>query len=177
MRLEGDRIAGAPPKVADAASRGRRALDVAWLILGDPAERERYDEEIGAGHKGAGLVRDEPAPMRPASDPADAMTAVGALDSGDLREGLGALADWLAPLPRKSRHQSQDVNVPDVRGLFSGACQDALMKAGFRVSTVRLTDQPMPVEGLVVDQSPAPGEKVPRFSTLTVQVWHPPRPG
>ena len=175
-QLERTQIAGAPPEVIDAAARGRKALDAAWLILGNPAERERYDEQIGAAHKGAGLTRHEPAPSRPGLDPADAIAAIGALGSGDLPEALGSLADWLAPVPRKSRGWSRDVTVPDVRGLFSGPCQDALTKAGFRISTVRLTDQPMPVEGLVVDKSPAPGEKVPRFSTLTVQVWHPPRP-
>jgi beta-lactam-binding protein with PASTA domain len=35
----------------------------------------------------------------------------------------------------------------------------------------------MPVDGLVVGQKPAPGERVHRNSTLTVQVWHPPEPG
>lgn len=178
-QLEPAQIAGAPPKVIDAAARGRKALDAAWLILGNPAERGQYDAQIGIGLKGAGLARPEPTPSRPGLDPLEVDTA---LDAGDVLEGLGvvlaglgALADWLTPLPRKSRRQSQEVIVPDVRGLFSGACQDALAKAGFRISTVRLTDQPIPVEGLVVDQSPAPGEKVPRFSTLTVQVWHPPR--
>jgi beta-lactam-binding protein with PASTA domain len=42
---------------------------------------------------------------------------------------------------------------------------------------VRLTAQPMAVEGLVVDQSPAPGSKVRRDGTVTVQVWHPWRRG
>src|ERR1700746_94806 len=33
----------------------------------------------------------------------------------------------------------------------------------------------MPVEGLVVDQSPLPDRRVRRSSTMAVQVWHPPR--
>ncbi len=40
-QLESTQFAGAPPKVIDAAARGRKALDAAWLILGSPAERER----------------------------------------------------------------------------------------------------------------------------------------
>jgi hypothetical protein len=34
----------------------------------------------------------------------------------------------------------------------------------------------MPVEGLVVGQRPAPGQRVHRDSTLTVRLWHPPEP-
>jgi curved DNA-binding protein CbpA len=175
-QLEQTQAAGAPSQVIEAAVRGRKALDAAWLILGYPAERERYDEEIGAGRRGTGLVRHEPTPTRPGLEPADALAAAGSLYSGDLPKGLGALADWLGPAPPKPRRRSRMVTVPDVRGLFFGPCRDALTKAGFRTSTVRLTDQPMPVEGLVVAQSPAPGETVPRSSTLTVHVWHPPRP-
>jgi len=48
--------------------------------------------------------------------------------------------------------------------------------AGFRIGTLRMTVNPMPVEGLAVGQSPAPARTVPRFSTLTVHVRHPPRP-
>ena len=182
QQLERDWFASAPPDVIEAAARGRKVLDAAWLVLGDRAERERYDAQIGIAGKGTGLVRPEPVSSRPGLDPLDAGSAAGALDPGGvlkglavLLAGLGALADWLAPPARRSRRQSREVLVPDVRGLFAGACQDALATAGFRISTVMLTGQPMPVEGLVVGQSPAPGEKVPRFSTLTIQVWHPPR--
>jgi beta-lactam-binding protein with PASTA domain len=65
--------------------------------------------------------------------------------------------------------------VPDVRGLFIGPCLRAVGDIGLRIETVRLTESPMPVEGLVVGQSPSPGTKVRRSGTLTVQVWHPPR--
>jgi beta-lactam-binding protein with PASTA domain len=44
------------------------------------------------------------------------------------------------------------------------------------VAPIRLTAHPMPVEGLVVSQAPAPGERAHRGSTLTVQVWHPAEP-
>ena len=174
-QLEDERMAGAPEAVADAAARGWRVLHAAWLVLGDRAERERYDEEIGAGRHGAGLARREPASSRPGSEPADAITVLGALDSGDGLDGLGALADWLGPLSRKPWRRPRQVTAPDVRGLFFGSCHDALARSGVRVRAVRLTEDPMPVEGLVVDQSPAPGENLPLPGTLTVQVWHPPR--
>jgi hypothetical protein len=38
---------------------------------------------------------------------------------------------------------------------------------------VRLTEQPMAVEELTVDQSPPAGSKVRRAATVTAQVWHP----
>jgi beta-lactam-binding protein with PASTA domain len=47
--------------------------------------------------------------------------------------------------------------------------------AGLRLAVVRLTQDPMPVEGLVVSQSLAAGSHVKAGTTLTVQVWHPPR--
>src|ERR1017187_8951300 len=52
----------------------------------------------------------------------------------------------------------------DVRGLFVGPCLRAVGDIGLRMETVRLTEFPMPVEGLVVGQSPAPGTKVRRWT-------------
>jgi PASTA domain len=176
QQLEDERVAGAPEAVADAVERGWQVLRAAWLVLGDRAERERYDEEIGVARQGAGLARREPAPSRPGLDPADAVTVIGALGLADVLDGLGALADWLGPLPRESRRRRpRQVIAPDVRGLFFGPCHDALARAGVRVRAVRLTEDPMAVEGLVVGQSPAPGENMPLPGTLTVWVWHPPR--
>jgi len=43
-----------------------------------------------------------------------------------------------------------------------------------RITFVQLTEHPMPVDGLVVDQSPKPPVKMHRRGELTVQVWHPP---
>jgi beta-lactam-binding protein with PASTA domain len=86
-------------------------------------------------------------------------------------EALGAIADWLAPHPAPARH----VPVPDVRGLFVGAARRFLGVTGLRVEVVQLTADPMPVEGLVVDQSPQPGSRARRASSVTVQVWHPAR--
>jgi hypothetical protein len=107
---------------------------------------------------------------------ADAVYAAGyALDSAIL-EGLGVLAGLLAAIPaRPHRPDRRPVTVPDVRGLFFRACNDALTMAGFRFGIVRMAENPTPVEGLVVGQSPGPGQTLPGFSTLTVWVWHPPR--
>lgn len=172
--------AGAPPDVAQAAARGQKIIDAAWLILGNRAQRQQYDEQVGAVRKGEGLTRPEPAASGHHVDLLDAAAGVAyAADSlywGDVQESLGVLADLLAAaVPRLSSRRSPDLIVPDVRGMFFRACQDALTMAGFRVRTVRLTDNPMPVEGLVVGQSPAPGQTVLRLSALTIQVWHPPR--
>jgi hypothetical protein len=173
--LERSQVAGVPAAVSQAATRGRMALDAAWLILGNPAEREQYDEQIGVARKGTGLVRAGPTLSRRRAVLAGRKAAIVARGRPDPLEALGALADWLAP-GRKPPRRSRFVTVPDVRGLFFGPCQDVLAKVGFRISTVLMTDQPMPVEGLVVDLSPAPGQTVRRSSPVTVQVWHPPRP-
>ena len=174
-QLEDERMAGAPEAVADAADRGWRVLHAAWLVLGDRAERERYDQELGVARQATGRGRRDPAPPRPGPVRADPGTVLTALDPGDARDGLGALADWLSPPARPSRRRPRQVAAPDVRGLFFGPCHDALARAGVRVRAVRLTDDPMPVDGLVVDQSPAPGESMPLPGSLTVRVWHPPR--
>jgi curved DNA-binding protein CbpA len=49
-QLERTLVIGAPAIVIDAADRGRKALEAALLILGDPAQRERYDEQICGTH-------------------------------------------------------------------------------------------------------------------------------
>jgi hypothetical protein len=67
------------------------------------------------------------------------------------------------------------LTVPDVRGLFYRPCQEVVVMAGLRPAVIRLTQDPLPVEGLVVGQSPDPGATVRYQSTLTVQVWHPSR--
>jgi beta-lactam-binding protein with PASTA domain len=84
--------------------------------------------------------------------------------------GLMAFTDWLAPNPGPPRR----VTVPDVRGLFYATCLQIVGKLGLRIRRIQLTEHPMPVEGLVVAQSPRPATKARRGSDLTVQVWHPP---
>jgi hypothetical protein len=170
----------APPEVAQAAARGHKIIDAAWLILGNRAQRQRYDEQVGVVRKGEGLARPEPAAPGPDLDllesAAGVLYAADGLYWGDLQESLGVLADLLAAaVPRLSLRRSPDLIVPDVRGMLFRACQDAVTMAGFRIRTIRLTENPMPVEGLVVGQSPAPGQTVPRFSALTIHAWHPPR--
>src|SRR5262249_50257499 len=46
-KLEHAQIGHPPPLVIDAIDRGHKALKAAWLVLGDPARRECYDEETG----------------------------------------------------------------------------------------------------------------------------------
>jgi hypothetical protein len=78
---------------------------------------------------------------------------------------------------RRGPERLSHVVVPDIRGLFYGACLEVAGRVGLHVAPVQLTPHPMPVEGLAVGQTPAPGEQVHRDSTLTVRVWHPARPG
>jgi hypothetical protein len=80
-----------------------------------------------------------------------------------------ALTDWLTPHSYPPRR----IPVPDVRGLFYTVCVEVAGRRDLRVTAVRLTEHPMPVDGLVVDQSPLPPAKVHRAGALTVVVWHP----
>jgi hypothetical protein len=156
--LEPGALAGVSPEVLSAADRARQAVEEAWRVLADPAARESYDEEIGFVRPGEGLA----APWRGPSGP-----------DVSLGEGWSrADEEALEPYPdRPSR-----VVVPDVRGLFYRACMEVAGRVGLHVEPVRLTPRPMPVEGLVVGQVPAAGERVHRDSKLTVRMWHPPEP-
>ena len=157
--LQPGTLAGASPEVLSAADRARRAVQEAWRVLGDPAARQSYDQRIGFLRPGEGL--------QPSS--------WGSPDP-DVRLGEGwpaAGEEAVEPYPSRSSR----VVAPDARGLFYGACMDVAGRVGLRVTPIQLTRHPMPVEGLVVDQTPAPGERMHRDSTLTVQVWHPPGPG
>ena len=79
---------------------------------------------------------------------------------------------WLGgPASARSRR----LTVPDLRGLFYRSGQEVAARARLRLAVARLTADPLPVEGLVVGQSPEPGATVRRRSTLTVQVAHPGR--
>jgi hypothetical protein len=155
-------FAGAASPVLAAATRAHEAVQAAWLVLGDPERRNRYDKEIGL-HRGRGRGF--------AQDPFEGLRAEGLLD-GDARLAFATLAAWLTPQPAPPRRR---LTVPDTRGLFFRSCQAVVAVAGMRLETVQLTAEPSPVEGLVVGQSPAPGWRARPLSTLTVQVWHPPR--
>jgi DnaJ domain len=151
-------LEGAPPGVLSAADKARQAVQEAWRVLADPAARESYDEEIGIERPGEGLAP----PWRGPSGP----------DVGLGRGWSTADEEALEPLSDPPSR----VLVPDVSGLFYGACMDVAGRVGLHVAPVRLTAHPMPVDGLVVSQAPAPGERAHRDSTLTVQVWHPAEP-
>jgi curved DNA-binding protein CbpA len=166
--------AGASSPVVAAAARAREAVEFAGLVLGDPELRLRYDREIGL-HRERGLRGSHgfaEGATKDGGDPYGLMRAgVGLLDA-DLWHSFESLLSWMAPLPASPARR---VTVPDLRGLFYRPCQAVATMAGFRLAVVRLTANPMPVEGLVTGQSPAPGAIARRESGLTVQVWHPAR--
>jgi hypothetical protein len=161
-------LSGASSPVIKAASRAQLMLDAAWSLLGDPVNRKRYDEAVGIRRSGGGLASTEGFASEPGwgSTDADFVGAPGAEVLGVLME----LTDWLTPHPRPPSR----LGVPDLRGLFYSVCLDIVTRVDLRLTAVRLTEHPMPVDGLVVDQSPRPPAKVRRDSELTVQVWHPP---
>src|SRR4029079_11613896 len=77
--------------------------------------------------------------------------------------------DWLAPRRRRSKR----VTVPDFIGLGTHEVLYNAMRSGVKVEFVRLVDHPLPVEGVAVEQAPAPGAEVKRDSVVTVKVRHP----
>jgi curved DNA-binding protein CbpA len=163
--LRPELVAGAPSPVVLAASRACEILGAARRVLADPANRARYDEAVGIRRRGGGL-------SPPASFPSEPGIDVDSIAGAAGLEMLGVLlmlGDWMTPHPRTPRR----VAVPDVRGLFYSVCLGITGKLGFRLNPVRLTEHPMPVDGLVVGQSPRPAVQARRGSELTVQVWHP----
>ena len=155
--LRPELISGAPPDVVTAVRRAQELLDTAWEVLG------------GSG---------EPQPLRRGSrPPAFRRRPRSAGDwhgpAGLTPAGLGitsGLTGW--PGPRRQRNRSDAV--PDVRGLFYQVSLEVATRRGFHLRTIRLTERPMAVDGLVVDQDPRPPTKAHRDGTFTVQVWHPP---
>jgi hypothetical protein len=161
-------LSGAPSPVVTAAARAREILDAARRVLADPASRALYDEATGIRQVGGGLDRRNGFPSERGRQRNAGLLAGTA--GAELLGGLLALSDSLARHPAPSRW----VNVPDVRGLFYSVCLGITGKLGLRITTVRLTAHPLPVDGLVVAQSPGPTARARRGSVLTVQVWHPP---
>ena len=155
--LRPELISGAPPNVVTAVRLAQELLDTAWDVLGDPDSRKRYDEAVGLRRSGGSL----------------AQPGTGIESAGLAPAGLGIIGGrtgWLGPRRRRNRPGA----VPDVRGLFYQVCLEVASWRGLRVKTVRLTERPMAVDGLVVDQDPRPPTKADRGGTITVQVWHPP---
>src|SRR5215468_508825 len=126
-QLDPGQIAGAPSSVIAAADRARAALEAAWRVLGDPIERERYDEQVGIRRPGSGLERPVAVPSEPrAEDPDGYPAGYAGMRAAAVVGMFTALADRLAPHPRPPRR----VAVPDVRGLFMGPCLHAVAPAG-----------------------------------------------
>jgi curved DNA-binding protein CbpA len=168
--LRAEHLAGAPSPVITAASRARDLLDSARRVLADPANRARYDEAAGIRRSGGGLQPYRGSPSEPGWDVSDAYLIAG-------REGVALLGGLLMLSDMMTSHHPgppRRVAVPDIRGLFYSTCSGITGKLGFRITVVRLTARPLPVDGLVVDQSPGPAVKARRGSELTVRVWHPP---
>ena len=165
--LRAELLAGAPSKVVTAAARAQGVIDAAQRVLSDPMSRQRYDEAAGLWGSGGGLAQPPNSPARSGLPDSDfAADNPGA----DVLRGLGALNLWLA---RHGDYQRR-IPVPDVRGLFYDVFAEVVGRLDVRVAFVQLTEHPMPVDGLVVDQSPGPTAELHRRGELTVQVWHPP---
>jgi curved DNA-binding protein CbpA len=165
--LRPELLSGAPSAVVTAAARAQGIIDAARRVLGDPVSRQRYDQAAGLWGSGGGLGQpgDYPAGSGlPDSDFAADSPAAEVLRS------LGALNLWLA---RHADYQRR-IPVPDVRGLFYDVFQQVVGRLDLQVTFVQLTEHPMPVDGLVVEQSPGPSAKMHQRGELTVQVWHPP---
>jgi DnaJ-class molecular chaperone len=166
--LRPELISGAPSTVLTAVTRAQHLLDTAWGVLGDPDRRRRYDEAVGLRRSGGGLGQPGSGIESAGMAPVD-VGVVGDL-VGDMLGGLlWLLPEQLAPRRRRNRPGA----VPDVRGLFYPVCLEVATRQGLHVRVVRLTERPMAVDGLVVDQDPRPPSRVRRGGQLTVQLWHP----
>jgi curved DNA-binding protein CbpA len=165
--LRPELLAGAPSKVVTAATRAQGIIEAARRVLADPVTRQRYDKAAGLWGSSGGLGQPGDSPA--GSGLPDSDFAADNPGAGVLR-GLGALNFWLARHPDYQRR----IPVPDVRGLFYDVFVEVVGRLDVHVTFVQLTEHPMPVEGLVVDQSPGPSAKLHRRGELTVQVWHPP---
>ena len=160
-------LSGASSKVVTAAAQAQTIIEVARGVLGEPASRQRYDEAAGLWRSGGSLS--EPGDYSAESGLPSSNLAAGTPGAEVLR-GLGELNVWLAQHPS----QPGRIPVPDVRGLFYSAFLKVVGRLDIQITFVQLTEHPMPVDGLVVDQSPGPAAKIHRRGELTVQVWHPP---
>jgi hypothetical protein len=167
--LRPELISGAPSTVLAVVTRAQYLLDTAWGVLGDPDRRKRYDEAVGLRRSGGGLGQPGSGIESAGMAPVD-LGIVGDLAGDALGGLLGLLPEQLAPRRRRNRPGA----VPDVRGLFYPVCLEVATRHGLHVRVVRLTERPMAVDGLVVDQDPRPPSRVHRGGKLTVQLWHPP---
>jgi len=165
--LRPELLAGAPSEVVTAAARAQGVIDAARGVLGDPVRRQRYDQAAGLWGSGGGLGQPPDSPA--GSGLPDSDFAAGNPGAAVLR-GLGALNLWL---DRHADYQRR-IPVPEVRGLFYDVFTGVVGRLDVQITFVQLTEHPMPVEGLVVGQSPGPPAKLHQRGELMVQVWHPP---
>ena len=165
--LRPELLAGAPSEVVTAAARAQGVIDAARGVLGDPVRRQRYDQAAGLWGSGGGLGQPPDSPA--GSGLPDSDFAAGNPGAAVLR-GLGALNLWL---DRHADYQRR-IPVPEVRGLFYDVFTGVVGRLDVQITFVQLTEHPMPVEGLVVGQSPGPPAKMHPRGELMVQVWHPP---
>jgi DnaJ domain len=164
--LRAEMISGAPANVLAAVNRGQYYLNTAWAILGDPDRRSRYDE--AAGLRRRGLTASGSFASGSWTGPSATGTAV------DLSaDALGRMLN-LDGSPESRSRTAKRAPVPELRGLFYDVCMEVAGRLGLKVRSVQLTTQPMPVDGLVVDQVPRPPGKLRRDETLMAHVWHPP---
>ena len=168
--LRPELISGAPSDVIQAISRAQGMLQEAWLVLGDPVSRELYDESIGLRGPGGHLREPGSNPDGSGRGPSD--MGITGDPGGGAAGGAMTVTGRRGPQRRRAKH----VAAPDMRGLFYHVCLEVAARRNVHVTTVRLTQHPMPVEGLVVDQSPRPPAKLERHGQLTIYVWHPPAP-
>jgi hypothetical protein len=165
--LRPELLAGAASRVVAAAAAAQGIIDAARQVLGDPASRQRYDQAAGLWGSGGGLGQP---PDSPAGSGLPGSDFAAGNPGAEVLRGLGALNLWLALHADSQRR----IPVPDVRGLFYDVFQAVVGRLDVKITFVQLTEHPMLVEGLVVDQSPEPSAKLHRRGELTVQVWHPP---
>ena len=91
-----------------------------------------------------------------------------------LLELLGdGISDWLGGGSFR-RDPGWQGTVPNLHGLPVGIARRILSDCDLCINLVWLTEHPATAEEVVVDQSPAPGERVQRQSIVTIYVQHPP---
>jgi curved DNA-binding protein CbpA len=129
QQLRPELVSGAAASVVSAAGRAREAVEVAWLVLGDPDRRQRYDREIGL-HRRRGLRGSSgfgEGSAQYGQDPYDLMRAADGLADHEAWDAYAALLSWMGPARAQRRHRRV---VPDLRGLFYRPCQAVVTMAG-----------------------------------------------
>ncbi len=91
-----------------------------------------------------------------------------------LFEALGnGVSDWLGTKFRRDPVRPWQAAVPNLHGLPVSQARRTLSDCELCINLVRLTEHAATVGEVVVDQSPVPGARVRRQSTVTTYVQHP----